>query len=115
MVNVQVGADDEIDCLRRESGCHQVREERPIRRSPGFDDKGVKAHQELAVVINKVGHQPGLRATSSRVASTKKSTGKGMTCSTTCVIRTPSTSHDIVPTLLAGPVEAVQTDPAVLA
>jgi hypothetical protein len=77
----------------------------------GFDDKGVKAHQELAVVINEVGTSQVSGATSSRVASTKKSTGKDMTCSTTRVTRTPSTSQRYS----RGRVGAVQTDAAVLA
>jgi hypothetical protein len=82
VVNVQVGADVEIDCLRRESGRSELREE------------GV-----LAAGIDEVGLEPRSAATSAGVASAKKSTGKATTSSTTPVTRTPPTSHGIVPTL----------------
>ena len=56
----------------------------------------------LAVSIDEVGCLSHASAeTSAGEASAKKSTGKAMTRSTTRVMRTLPTSHDIVPTLPA--------------
>ena len=89
MIDVQVGADDEIDCVSRNPAATSfVRKGRCWWSNCGISG----LFFELPVHVS----------TTIRRSPASTTTGKAMTCSTTRVIRTPSTSHDIVPTLLAG-------------
>jgi hypothetical protein len=67
----------------------------------GFDNEGVEAHQTVAVGIDVVGRQPSLRGNVRRFRLGEEVDPKGMTCSTTRVIRTSPTSHEISWKLLA--------------
>jgi hypothetical protein len=123
VIDMQMGADDEIDCLRRESGRCELREERPVllielrdqRAIPrvsdacvndyskisGLDNEGLQGHQVLAVGSDEVGPEPRLGGNVGGRRLGEEVDGKAMTCSTTRVTRTSPTSHDILPTLPA--------------
>jgi hypothetical protein len=81
----------------------------------GFDDKGRESSSGTGRRHHELGHQPGLRGNVFACGFDEEVDPKDTTCSTTRVIRTPSTSHDIARRYSRGRVEAVQTDPAVLA
>ena len=99
----EMGAEHER--IRRGRRCKQCapclrgprRDRRP--RAPSTPNDGIGSG---GAARTKSGMSHASAATSSGVASAEKSMGKGMTSSTTRVIRTPPTSHDIVPTLQAS-------------